>query len=186
MIPCAKNSPSIFWVRHISPAAQISRLTPLIRRTTFLAETPRHEFFFCGICSIPLYISRMGSLSPTGNFHPGNCTMTFFAEGACSCFEACKYSFQDRSLRSAALPAVRTPASVRAGALASASRSAVEAASRQRRAPPRTICLLFYHFFCEPHIGDPAGRLPVRPGSPARIFPLIAAPTPAKHCSPLY
>ena len=34
--------------------------------------------------------------------------------------------------------------------------------------------------------GDPAGRLPVRPGSPARIFPLIAAPTPAKHCSPLY
>ena len=65
-------------------------------------------------------------------------------------------------------------------------RSAVEAASRQRRAPPRTICLLFYHFFCEPHIGDPAGRLPVRPGSPARIFPLIAAPTPAKHCSPLY
>ena len=36
------------------------------------------------------------------------------------------------------------------------------------------------------HIGDPAGRLPVRPGSPARIFPLIAAPTPAKHCSPLY
>ena len=44
----------------------------------------------------------------------------------------------------------------------------------------------FYHFFCEPHIGDPAGRLPVRPGSPARIFPLIAAPTPAKHCSPLY
>ena len=69
-------------LRHISPAAQISRLTPLIRRTTFLAETPRHGFFFCGICSIPLYISRMGSLSPTGNFHPGNCTMTFFAEGA--------------------------------------------------------------------------------------------------------
>ena len=57
---------------------------PLIRNTTFLAETPRHEFFFCGICSIPLYISRMGSLSPTGNFHPGNCTMTFFAEGASS------------------------------------------------------------------------------------------------------
>lgn len=78
----AVDAPSIFWVRHISPAAQISRLTPLIRRTTFLAETPRHEFFFCGICSIPPYISRMGSLSPTGNFHPGNCTMTFFAEGA--------------------------------------------------------------------------------------------------------
>ena len=71
-------------------------------------------------------------------------------------------------------------------ALASASYAAVEAASRQRRVPPRTIGLLFYHFFCEPHIGDPAGRLPVRPGSPARIFPLIAAPTPAKHCSPLY
>ena len=51
-------------------------------KITSLAETPRHEFFFCGICSIPLYISRMGSLSPTGNFHPGNCTMTFFAEGA--------------------------------------------------------------------------------------------------------
>lgn len=100
--------------------------------------------------------------------------------------EACKYSFQDWPLRSAALPAVRTPASVRAGALASASYAAVEAASRQRRVPPRTIGLLFYHFFCEPHIGDPAGRLPVRPGSPARIFPLIAAPTPAKHCSPLY
>lgn len=97
-----------------------------------------------------------------------------------------KYSFQDRPLRSAALPAVRTPAPVRAGTLAPASRSAVEAASRQRRVPPWTICLLFYHFFCEPHIGDPAGRLPVRPGSPARIFPLIAAPTPAKHCSPLY
>ena len=64
--------------------------------------------------------------------------------------------------------------------------SAVEAAGRQRGVPPRTICLLFYHFFCEPHSGDPAGRLPVRPGSPARIFPLIAAPTPAKHCSPLY
>lgn len=104
----------------------------------------------------------------------------------CSCFEACKYSFQDRSLRSAALPAVRTPASVRAGALASASCAAVETAGRQRGVPPRTFCLLFYHFFCEPHIGDPAGRLPVRPGSPARIFPLIAAPTPAKHCSPLY
>lgn len=47
-----------------------------------MAETPRHGFFFCGICSIPLYISRMGSLSPTGNFHPGNCTMTFF-RGRC-------------------------------------------------------------------------------------------------------
>ena len=72
------------------------------------------------------------------------------------------------------------------GALASASCAAVETAGRQRGVPPRTFCLLFYHFFCEPHIGDPAGRLPVRPGSPARIFPLIAAPTPAKHCSPLY
>ena len=64
--------------------AQICRSSPLIRKTTFLPETPRHEFFFCGICSIPLYISRMGSLSPTGNFHPGSCTITFFAEGASS------------------------------------------------------------------------------------------------------
>lgn len=82
--PLRKEFTFVFLVRHISPAAQISRSTPLIRNTTFLAETPRHEFFFCGICSIPLYISRMGSLSPTGNFHPGSCTMTFFAEGASS------------------------------------------------------------------------------------------------------
>lgn len=60
------------------------------------------------------------------------------------------------------------------GTLAPASRSAVEAASRQRRIPPWTICLLFYHFFCEPHIGDPAGRLPVRPGSPDESAVLIS------------
>lgn len=71
MIPCAKNSPSIFWVRHISPAAQISRLTPLIRKTTFLAETPRHEFFFCGICSVPLYISRDGEFKSYREFPSG-------------------------------------------------------------------------------------------------------------------
>lgn len=58
------------------------QINPVDSEDNLLAETPRHEFFFCGICSIPLYISRMGSLSPTGNFHPGNCTMTFFAEGA--------------------------------------------------------------------------------------------------------
>lgn len=92
--PLCKEFTFVFWVRHISPAAQISRLTPLIRKTTFLAETPRREFFFCGIYSVPLYISRTGSLRPTGNFHPGSCTMTFFAEGASS---GCSGSIRDGS-----------------------------------------------------------------------------------------
>lgn len=60
------------------------QINPVDSEDNLLAEAPRREFFFCGICSVPLYISRMGSLSPTGNFHPGSCIMTFFAEGVSS------------------------------------------------------------------------------------------------------